>query len=192
MTLKPVLYTLTLLSATFVLSACGPSEQEQAQQREREMQMQMQLVETTPEFEGQMADILEQYFDLKDALVASDSDDAAGYARTLQTSAEEVTREGLNEETLALWASFSEVIVNNSRELAAQNDVDDQRYHFEFVSEAMIDMVDTFRPVGYEVYHQSCPMVRDDSADWLSREEQIRNPYHGDRMMNCGETIRRI
>ncbi len=174
------------------LAACGETEQERAQQQEREMQMQMQLVETTPEFNAQMAGLLDRYFDLKDVLVESDAEAAKEMTETFKSTAENVDGEGLNEETLALWISFSEVIVSRSDELLAEDDVDDQRYHFEFISEAMIDMVDTFRPVDYEVYHQSCPMVRDGSADWLSREEQIANPYHGDRMMTCGEVIRTL
>jgi hypothetical protein len=181
------------LTASFILiSACGPSDQERAQQEQRQQQMQMQVVQTTPEFNEQMASVLDRYFDLKNALVESDPVTARQYAEALKTEAEGVEPAGLNEETLALWVSFSEVIVNSSNELISQEDVDDQRYHFEFISESMIEMVDTFRPVGYTVYHQSCPMVRDGSADWLSREEGIRNPYHGDRMMRCGEVIRRI
>ncbi len=173
-------------------AACGETEQEQAQQEQRQQQMQMQMIETTPEFTGQMATILEHYFDLKNALVESDAEQAKMYAETFKNEADGVDASSLNEETQAIWISFSEVIVNSSSELISQDDVDDQRYHFEYISDAMIDMVDTFRPVGYEVYHQSCPMVRDGSADWLSREEDIRNPYHGDRMMRCGEVIRQI
>lgn len=181
-----------LISSLILITACGPSDQEQAQQEQRQQQMQMQMVQTTPEFNEQMAGVLDRYFDLKDALVESDPETAGQYAEALKEEAEGVDPTGLNEETLALWVAFSEVIVNSSSELVPLEDVDDQRYHFEFISESMIQMVDTFRPVGYEIYHQSCPMVRDGSADWLSREEGIRNPYHGDRMMRCGEVIRRI
>jgi membrane fusion protein, copper/silver efflux system len=181
-----------LFPIMLLLSACGETEQERAQQQEREMQMQMQMVETTPEFNGQMAAVLDRYFDLKDALVGSDAEQAKMYADSLRSEAVQVDPAGLNEETTALWLSFSEVIVNSSDELIPLDDVDDQRYHFEFISEAMIDMVDLFRPVGFDVYHQSCPMVRGGTADWLSREEQIANPYHGDRMMRCGEVIRRL
>ena len=181
-----------LFPILLLLTACGETEQERAQQQEREMQLQMQMVETTPEFNDQMAAVLDRYFDLKDALVDSDAEQAKTYADSLRSEAANVDTEGLNEETTALWVSFSEVIVNSSDELIPLDDVDDQRYHFEYISEAMIDMVDLFRPVGFEVYHQSCPMVRGGTADWLSREEQIANPYHGDRMMRCGEVIRRL
>ncbi|MCC5939903.1 MAG: DUF3347 domain-containing protein [Balneolaceae bacterium] len=185
-------YILPVFIAMFIFTGCGPSEQERAQQQQREQQMQMQLIESSPEFNEQMAKVLERYFDLKDALVASDAEQAAAYAETFRNEVAGTEPIGLNEETTAIWVSFSEVMVNSSEELISLEDVDDQRYHFEYISEAMIEMVDLFRPVGYEIYHQSCPMVRGGSADWLSREEQIANPYHGDRMMRCGEVIRRL
>lgn len=184
-------HLITLLSI-IIISGCGPSEQERVQQQQREQQMQMQLVETTPQFNEQMAGVLDRYFDLKDALVESDAVRAKEFAESLRDETEQPDPEGLNEETLALWISFSEVIVNSSNELVSEDDVEDQRYHFEYISEAMIQMAEAFRPVGYEIFHQSCPMVRDGSADWLSREEQISNPYHGNRMLRCGEVIRRI
>jgi hypothetical protein len=181
-----------ILSSVLLFTACGPSEQEQAQQQQREQQMQMQVAQTSPEFNAEMAAVLDRYFDLKDALVESDAEKAKVHGESFKSEVESVEPSGINEETLALWLAFSEVIVTNSDELLTKDDVDEQRYHFEYISESMIQMVDTFRPVGYEIYHQSCPMVRGGSADWLSREEGIRNPYHGDRMMRCGEVIRRI
>jgi len=175
-----------------VVAACGPSEQEQAQQEQREQQLQMQMIQTTPEFNEQMSTVLDRYFNLKDALVNSDAEQAKSAAKQLKDEAEGVQRHGINEETMALWIAFRTVIEENSEEISQLDDVDDQRYRFEYISDSMIEMVDNFDPVGYELFHQSCPMVRGGTAEWLSREEQIRNPYHGDRMMNCGETIRRI
>ncbi len=185
-------FFLPVLVILLTIVGCGPSEQERAQQQQREQQMQMQVVQSTPEFNEQMAEVLERYFDLKDALVASDAEQTAAYAETFRDEVSQISPEGLNEETTAIWVSFSEVMVNSSDALIAEDDVDDQRYHFEYISDTMIEMVDLFRPVGYDIYHQSCPMVRGGSADWLSREEQIANPYHGDRMMRCGEVIRRL
>jgi Cu(I)/Ag(I) efflux system membrane fusion protein len=171
---------------------CSPSEQEQAQQEERRQQMQMQFVESNQEFNDQISVVLDRYMDLKNALVDSDAESAKVHANSLKSEAERVDPEGLNQESLALWFSYSEIISNGSEELIREDDVDEQRYHFEFISEVMIEMIKTFRPVDYTIYHQSCPMVRGGTADWLSREEQIANPYHGDRMMRCGEIIERI
>lgn len=180
------------IALILIFVACGQTEQERALQDERQMQMQMQMVESTPEFNTHLEAVLDHYFDLKDALVESDAQSASQAAELYLEQVNDINPESLNSESEALWVSFSEIITNNTREMIPLKDVDDQRYHFEFISEEMIEMVDTFRPVGYEIYHQTCPMVRGGSADWLSREEQISNPYHGDRMLRCGEVIRRI
>lgn len=185
-----------ILSATlfslFFIVACGETERERAQQEQREQQLQMQMIQTTPEFNDQMGAVLDRYFDLKEALVETDAEGAKTAAEYLKSEAESAEQQGINEETMALWIAFRSVIEENSEQITALEEADDQRYHFEYISDTMIEMVDQFRPVGYELFHQSCPMVRGGTAEWLSREEQIRNPYHGERMMNCGETIRRI
>ena len=183
----------TLFVVIFVISTgCSPSKKEQAQQEERRQQMQMQFVESNQEFDDQISTILNHYIDLKDALVESDAETAKVHANSLKSEAKRVNPEGLNQESNALWFSYKEIIENGADELIREENVDDQRYHFEIISEAMIEMIKTFRPVDYTIYHQSCPMVRGGSADWLSLEEQIANPYHGDRMMRCGEIIERI
>lgn len=182
----------THLAFILILTACSPSEQEQAQQDERQMQLQTQLVESTPEFNQQMSSVLDRYFDLKDALVESDAEKATSTAELLRDESDQVETVSLNSGSAALWDSYREVISSRSAELIPLTNVDEQRYPFEYISEAMIEMVELFQPVGYEIYHQSCPMVRNGSADWLSREDQIANPYHGDRMMRCGEVIRRL
>lgn len=180
------------ISLFFMLAACGPSEQERAQQMERQQQMIQQIVESTPEFNSQMETLLDRYFDLKDVLVESDALTAAEKAESFAEKATTVDAGSLSAETASLWVRYNDVIQHRSLEMIPLTDVDDQRYHFEYISEVMIEMVDLFRPVGYAIYHQSCPMVRGGSADWLSREEQIANPYHGDRMLRCGEVIRRL
>lgn len=180
------------ISLFLIFAACGPSEQERAQQMERQQQMIQQIIESTTEFNSQMETLLDRYFDLKDVLVESDALSVTEMAESLAQEAATVDAGTLSAETAALWVGYNDVIQHRSLEMIPLTDVDDQRYHFEYISEAMIEMVDLFRPVGYAIYHQSCPMVRGGSADWLSREEQIANPYHGDRMLRCGEVIRRL
>jgi hypothetical protein len=53
-------------------------------------------------------------------------------------------------------------------------------------------MVKAYGPFDNTIFRQTCPMVRGGSADWLSREERIMNPYHGSRMLNCGSVVERI
>lgn len=174
------------------LAGCSPDEREQSQQEQRQQQLQSQLVQSNPEFDSQLEGLLNIYFDLKDALVESDPVTASSAAESLISFIEQVGTGGLTPETLTIWETYAGTLAEEADRMIAEEDVEQQRLYFETLSEAMIDLVKTFQPVNYTVYHQSCPMVRDGSADWLSREEQIANPYHGDRMMRCGEIIERI
>lgn len=184
----PVIFICVLMAA-----ACGPTEQEQAQQEQRQMELEQQDTSGLHyNFRLEMDSVLTRYFALKDAMVESDPQQSAEKAQKLSEFSAGVMDEVLEPEDRGLWLGIARIIQAETDNLIDEDDVDEQRFYFERISNAMIQMVESFNPVGYTVYHKSCPMVRDGSADWLSREEEIRNPYHGDRMMNCGETIREL
>jgi Cu(I)/Ag(I) efflux system membrane fusion protein len=68
------------------------------------------------------------------------------------------------------------------------SDVEEQRKHFETLSDNLIEAVEYFGVVEDTIYRQYCPMAfRDQGAYWLSGEKEIRNPYFGDKMLTCGE-----
>jgi len=175
------------------LSSCQPPEEEQAQQRERQLQLQREAVKDLPfNFKTDMDSLLTHYFELKDALVESDSAGSIEHAEQLGNLTGNVRTARIDTENEGLWLGISQILERETENLVSTSDIEEQRLHFEPISEAMIQVVESFHPVGYTIYHQSCPMVRGGSADWLSREEQIANPYHGDRMLRCGEVIARI
>lgn len=185
--LKPVLFLLL----TFLL-ACGSSDREENLRQQRQMEIQQQMVNLPDGFRSDLETLLDHYFELKDALVASDVDLSTEKAAILADFASNMEPGGLNPETEVIWMAFRDPIITESQALTEETDINRQRIPFEEISESMIDLVDIFNPAGYDMYHQSCPMVRDGSADWLSREEKIENPYHGERMMNCGEVVREL
>lgn len=92
------------------------------------------------------------------------------------------TREALAndnyEEANTQFRSFTDIRTNNIEELRAA---------FKQVSEKLIAAVEE---VGYEgtLYKQFCPMYGGGSH-WISDNEEIANPYYGDQMHNCGETV---
>jgi len=76
------------------------------------------------------------------------------------------------------FRSFIDIRTTNIEELRAA---------YKQVSEDLIAAVEEF---GYEgtLYKQFCPMYGAGSH-WISDSEEIANPYYGDQMHNCGETI---
>lgn len=135
---------------------------------------------------------LEVYFDLKDAFVATNADSAKIAATTLITSLNGWAVEGLSAEADSIWSTNKTILLARSEAIAGSEDVAAQRMEFESLSMAMIDVVEAFGPLSNAVYRQTCPMVRGGSADWLASEEQIANPYHGSRMLRCGDVVRKI
>lgn len=76
--------------------------------------------------------------------------------------------------------------------LASETDVEEQRRSYHDLSETMIAMVEVFGHQKGQLYHQRCPMVNGGNGDWLSTQERIMNPYHGERMLHCGSTVRTL
>jgi hypothetical protein len=118
--------------------------------------------------------VVENYLALKDALVATDPTKA-------QESAAKF-----------LAVNNNDALTADLKVIAASSDVAAQRQAFEGLSKNMYSIV---KAGGSEVvlYKQFCPMAfSGKGAYWLAAEEEVNNPYYGDRMLHCGsvqETI---
>ena len=70
-----------------------------------------------------------------------------------------------------------------------ENDIEKQRALFSDLTNALHDSFKMYTVNGLHAYYQYCPMAFDNKgAYWISREEEIRNPYFGEQMLTCGET----
>lgn len=69
-----------------------------------------------------------------------------------------------------------------------------RRPHFETLSMALIKAVsENSEPFHGDLYQMHCPMVYPDrGADWLQNHPDLRNPYFGAQMLQCGETKKKI
>jgi Cu(I)/Ag(I) efflux system membrane fusion protein len=73
------------------------------------------------------------------------------------------------------------------------SDIEQLRKAFQSVSVTMIEMTNSFAPLGKTIYVQHCPMADNNKgADWLSSEKEIKNPYFGSSMLKCGEVTKEI
>ena len=76
--------------------------------------------------------------------------------------------------------------------LAGSTDITTSRTSFIAFSRLYIDFI---KELDHDdiLFVQFCPMTNDGKgAYWLSREQEINNPYYGAMMLRCGETIERI
>lgn len=146
------------------------------------------FTEVTPEaFKLQVEEIIAAYIAVKDALVDTDSETAQAKSAELAEALNQADRTLLPAEALEYWMQEFAVMNGHNKMLGNTNLVEEQRIQFDLISQALIDVVKVFGLVGQTVYVQYCPMAFDDEgADWLSMEEDILNPYFGDKMLRCG------
>jgi Cu(I)/Ag(I) efflux system membrane fusion protein len=143
-------------------------------------------------FRQTFSEAIEQYISGKDALVESDLAGTQLAYESFSSKLEEIGVHGLAGDGHVAWMESYEALTNHAETITKSEDIESARAAFSRLSDELINAVQKFGIEGV-VYHQYCPMAFDnEGADWLSREEQIQNPYLPDTMIGCGEVIERI
>ena len=121
-------------------------------------------------------DVMREYSDIKKALVADD------YATVKQ----EVPF--LKKELVDLAGVEGDAILLESVDhLAMATNLKAQRLAFASISKTLFEFVQE-KDFNQNLYWQVCPMaLNGEGAGWLSFEEQIANPFMGQRMPRCGK-----
>jgi len=144
-------------------------------------------------FKSQIANLMEQYFVMKDAFVATDPLAASTAAEGFQKELEEIDKISLEGEAQDYWQEKLLALKAHNKKIGQFEEIEKQRSQFDFLSEAMIGTVEAFGTGDKEIYVQYCPMAfNNEGANWLALEEAVRNPYFGDVMMRCGIVKREI
>lgn len=145
---------------------------------------------TDKETKDPLDQVFDQYFWMKDALVAADRKWAADGAARLAKAIDEVPMADLDHEVHMVWMKVLDPLKKHANAIATSTDLEKQRIAFKDLSSSMIELA---RAADHEraMHLQHCPMY-EGGSDWLSREKEIRNPYYGSKMLTCGsvkETI---
>lgn len=133
-------------------------------------------------FEKSFRPVVNAYIGLKDALIQSDVEMASNKTRVFRTALEAIP-ENQRQEPANYW-SF---LYKASEEIIGNTNLEDQRKQFQLVSAKLIEMIKNFDELETIFYVQYCPMADNNrGASWISKEQQILNPYFGDVMLKCG------
>lgn len=153
-----------------------------------EMESTMKM-EFSQEAETKFSDLLKVYLDLKNALVASDQEQTQKLAQKGAGIVATIT--GLQMDDMA--KSHISQLGIHLKDIASKRNLESQRDVFVQLSQNMIQIGQQIGGLENKLYIQHCPMANNDKgADWLSREEEIRNPYYGDAMLTCGSVVSTI
>jgi len=133
------------------------------------------------------APALTAYYQVKDALVATDAAKAKTSATVLVAALGKVDAANLS-------AANKKALTNakaNASAIGKSTNVDAQRKQFEGLSSSMIALAKATKPA--KTYVQFCPMAAaGKGASWLSDKREVRNPYYGDKMLKCGSVKEEI
>ena len=163
------------------------------QEAKRDVIPDFQII-TAEEFKKQLDEVADAYIDIKNGLVNTDNNITSAKAENLLMALEKVDMKLLTDEDSHMyWMEQSNIIKNHGDMISSSTDVEYQRKQFEYVSDAVIRSVQAFGTSGKTYFVQFCPMAfNNKGANWLASEEQIRNPYFGDKMMKCGSVKRKL
>lgn len=128
--------------------------------------------------------LLASYYDIKDALIKSNSADAAVHAGEFLKAVTSVDMKSLPAADMTAFMAAQEKLAFDSRHMSESKDIAHQREHFANFSINFFNLVKAVKLTDKPVYYAYCPMKK---SYWLSSEDAIKNPYYGSQMLACGK-----
>jgi len=141
-------------------------------------------------FKVQLGDVVMSYLLLKDKLSQDDAE-IQKEVRSIQKSLKGVDMSLVMEDAHNEWMKTLKTLNKELSLLSKAVNIKEQRTIFLTISKSLSG---TIQKLGVEMgedvilYLQYCPMANDNKGGyWLSNEKEIKNPYFGKEMPDCGE-----
>ena len=171
--MKQVQWMILAVGLSYCMTPTSPSERSQHRGSKQ--------TKSTDKSQNTLASlILMDYMKIKDALVVSDNEEVSLLAKNF-----------LNDLKNEMSPS-SEALFEAADSLSNALDLDTQRQAFKSVTEVLTQWIKASN-TQETLFVQFCPMAfKGQGATWLSRSEEIKNPYFGAMMLNCGRIEEKI
>ena len=141
---------------------------------------------------NQLKAVFDNYFAVKDALVKTDGNTASAKATALLSAINAVKMETLKTDEHTIWMKVLKNIKEDAEHIADTKDAKHQRDHFDTLSKNIYDIIKVSKQET-PTYYQFCPMANNGKgANWLSKENVVKNPYYGSMMLSCGKVTETI
>ena len=140
------------------------------------------------EFRVQLAKVFDRYFTMQQDLADDKSASAAGAAKEALDALKDVDMGLLTGEDHDKWMQASTQAQTILTKAAQTEEIKSQRENFYLLSQHLTELARRFGAASEgPFYLLHCPMAFDNSgADWLQLDDQTRNPYFGEQMLQCG------
>jgi hypothetical protein len=130
----------------------------------------------------QLSQLLSQYYNIKDALVTGNGNDASAKAEEFIKIANSIDYKLISEGNI-------NALLKDATPISETKDIKIQREHFANLSNNMVILAKAMKLTTQPIYQAYCPMKK---ANWLSNDKAIKNPYYGSAMLTCGKVVETI
>jgi hypothetical protein len=137
--------------------------------------------------------LADNYLQIKNALTSTKPTEAGDAAKKFSETIKGFDKSLLSADQKKVYDQQEESLKTTAEHIAkSTGDIEHQREQFSTMSESLYTLVKAFGG-GKTLYHDHCPMAKDGKgAMWLSESKEIKNPYFGDKMMECGSVEEEI
>jgi hypothetical protein len=137
--------------------------------------------------------ITDNYLQIKNALTNGKANEAGEAAKNMVEATKGFDKSLLTADQKKVYDQQEAGLKENAEHISqSTGDIEHQREHFASMSEGVYALVKSFGG-GKTLYHDHCPMAKEGKgAMWLSETKEIKNPYFGEKMMECGSVEEEI
>jgi Cu(I)/Ag(I) efflux system membrane fusion protein len=148
----------------------------------------IEIVKVDKETKKALVTLFVPYLKLKDALTEDDFKRAKTEVENVSKALAQVNMRLFKNKAHKVWMKYSVDLKRSVEQAKDTEQIEQLRESFITISSTIIQLNATFQPLDFTVYVQHCPMANSNTgADWISKEEEIKNPYFGSSMLSCGE-----
>ncbi len=137
--------------------------------------------------------ILTGYLQVKNALADDNGNDASAGGKAITDAMTKLDQSSLSATQKKAYDAVADDMKENAEHINENSGkIAHQREHFEMLSQDMYDLAKSFDG-NQKLYKDFCPMANNNKgAFWISETKEIKNPYLGKKMPECGEVKEEI
>lgn len=137
-----------------------------------------------------LVDVVSKYYTVKDAFVATKAQAVDSAARQLMVATDSLKARLLTNNAQPQLAAYTDTMLTSAKAITESKDAscEEQRLFFSKLSDVFFVLLQKVQLKNANVYREFCPMAfNEKGAYWLSNESEIKNPYFGKKMLECGD-----
>ncbi|MDR3679315.1 MAG: DUF3347 domain-containing protein [Flavipsychrobacter sp.] len=137
-----------------------------------------------------LLEVVSKYYDVKNALVAINARHVDSSAQQLVVAADSLKALLQKDKIQQQLLPYTDTVLMTAKAITGSKDAtcEEQRVPFSKLSDAFFVLLQKVQLKNAHVYLEHCPMaLNEKGANWLSDESEIKNPYFGKKMLECGD-----